>query len=220
MPKIEEFITSQEYIKYTPGAIFESPEGKIMKVAALDYANEGIVMKETDGDNIYFYNPEDLVGFERKLQKFDYRDEQYLNYNEGWVAQVMECDPEKNTLKMIKQDREPIEIKFDDFIQSFIEIPDDLYAPFKNTVIKDRDSGNMVYVADIDLKKKKITVQDCTKVFHKPTGQSLGFIGNPRTSKEIPLSDFVGKYSQWLDPVKVVHGELPDFIETTYTVEG
>jgi len=217
--RTEEFLTSKEYIKYPPGAILSHPDGREMKVSAIDFVNEGVVMQDKE-NNYFFYAPEDLSSFERRLQKGDYADEQFLNFKGGWVAQVIECDPEKNTLKMIKQDREPVEVEFNEFINEFIEIPDDLYAPFKYSIIKDRESGNMVYVADINLKKKKITLQNCTRIVHPPTGQALGWAGDPRTSKEVKLSDFVGKYSQWLDPVKVVHGDLPDFVEVAYTVEG
>lgn len=203
--QIEKFLTSKEFIKYLPGSLLVDPEGKKYKVSAIDFANQGFIL-EREG-KFYFFSPKELEKFERSLQATDYKGEIFWNYNEGWVGEVLSCDPSQKTVKIKRQDEKIFDYPFDEFIDKFTEIPDDVYTPFKNSVVQDIQTKKLAYVADINLERRSLTLEDCeVRIYDPRVGKVIW--REPKSLREISVEEFYQRYKIYIKSVEEVFGNL------------
>lgn len=217
--KTEQFLASQDFIRYAPGTDIVSPKGENYKISLVDVENRMICLIDKE-NNMYYYEPADLKDWERKLSPNELDGIHFFHKTEGWVASVLETNVENNSLKMITQDHKRFEIPFKDLLEEYIEAPDDVSAPFENSVIEDAETSQPLHIERISFPEGVVVVEDCERVFDKRTGHMIGIKGNPKTSREIPIDKFLEKTKKYSQTTRYIYGDLPDFVEQTITIEG
>jgi len=217
--KAEQFLSSQNFIKYAPGTEITSPKSEKYKISIVDVENRMICLNDKEG-NMYYYEPADLKDWERQLMPNELDGLHFFHKTEGWVASVLETDVENNSLKMITQDHKRFEIPFKQLLEEYIEAPDDVYAPFENSVIEDAETSQPIHIERISIPDGIAVIEDCERIFDKRTGNMIGIKGVPSTAREVPISEFDKKFKKYSDTVKYIYGELPDFVEMSMTIEG
>lgn len=216
--QVEEFLSNQDFIKYVASTEIISPDGERFTINNVNVEMKTITLRDERGES-HVFKPSELEEWERRLFPHELDDQQFFNVKEGFDASVLKTNPEKNTVTMVTQDLKQFDVSFNDLLKNYRELPDDVYAPFLNTVIEDAETHQPIYIERISSADGKAVIQDCEPVVHKATGAKVGIVGNPRTSREIDLKDFLKKYKRYSDGVKYIYGDLPDFVETTITVQ-
>ncbi|MBU0649293.1 hypothetical protein KJ969_04320 [Patescibacteria group bacterium] len=208
--RVEEFLTSRDFMKYAPGSVYVSPEGREYKVSAVDFVNRGFMLEDKPAREFKFFAGAELKGFKRRLAESDYAGEIYWHLDEGWAGKVLFCVPEKNILKIEKQDREIVDVRFDEFVEKFQELPDDLYAPFKDSYLADPNARRAIYVEDIDFENHKLVIQKC-QVKIGLGGRSAWWNNLPDSSCKIPMSEFKKRFKRYVLSAQEIWGDLPDY---------